>query len=152
VGSLGPPEPLGAASEKVPRRVLGRTEKEVSVVGLGLGPLGIAGYSAAELQAVVRAALEEGINYFDLQPDYGECERHLAPLLEGHREDLFVVTKTWEQSRQEALASIQESARRLRVEYVDAVLLNMVVLFDLERLFTPVPQATLQMKACGKGE
>jgi len=137
VGSLVAPEPLGAVSQQVPRRVLGRTEREVSIVGLGLGPLGIAGYSCAELQAVVRAALQEGINYFDVQPDYGESERYLAPLLEGHREDIFVVTKTWEQSKKEALASIEESARRMRVEYIDAVLLNMIVLFDLERLFTP---------------
>lgn len=100
-----------------------------------MGPLGIANYPPDEVQAVVRAAVEEGINYFDLQPDYGESERYLAPFLQEGRHDLFVVTKTWEQSGKEALASVRESARRLGTDYLDAVLLNMVVLFDSERLF-----------------
>ena len=122
----------------LPQRRLGRTGAQVSVLGLGMGPLGIADYSAAETHTVVRAALDEwgGPVYVDVQPDYGEAERYLAPVIRERREDVFIVTKTWEQNRAGALASVQESVRRLEVEYVDAVLLNNIGFFDLEQLFT----------------
>src|SRR4030042_6154986 len=67
----------------LPRRALGRTGVKASVLGLGLGPLGIAGYTAQEFQTVVQAALEEwgGVVIIDVQLGYGEAECHLVPLL-----------------------------------------------------------------------
>lgn len=121
-----------------PRRALGRTGVKASVLGLGLGPLGIAGYTALEFQTVVQAALEEwgGLVIIDVQPDYGDAECHLAPLLRASRNQIFIMTKTWEQARADAFASVQQSVRRLGVEYIDAVLLNNIGLFDLGRLFS----------------
>lgn len=119
------------------QRVLGRTGARVSILGLGLGPLGIAGYAASEFQTVVRAALDDwgGVVIVDVQPDYGDAERHLAPLLREGRSRIFVMTKTPEQARADVLASVRQSVRRLAIEYVDAVLLNNIGLFDPERLF-----------------
>jgi predicted aldo/keto reductase-like oxidoreductase len=48
-----------------------------------------------------------------------------------------MVTKTWEQQKAKVVASIEESLRRLGIESADAVLLNNIGLFDLERLFKP---------------
>ncbi|OFV83773.1 MAG: hypothetical protein A2620_00535 [Acidobacteria bacterium RIFCSPHIGHO2_01_FULL_67_28] len=129
--------PQAAGATPLPQRVLGRTGTRVSILGLGFGPLGLAPYSPAELLAVAEAALDEGVSYFDLQPDYGEAERHLAPLLQRRRRDVFLVTKTWEPTRAAALASLEESLRRLQVEYLDAVLLNNVGLLDLGQLLAP---------------
>ena len=59
----------------LPRRRLGRTGVEVSVLGVGLAPMGMADYSPQEFRTVVGAALDEGVSYFDVQPNYGEAEK-----------------------------------------------------------------------------
>ena len=45
----------------LPRRRLGRTGVEVSILGMGLAPLGMANYSPDDFRMVVRAALDEGV-------------------------------------------------------------------------------------------
>ena len=126
-------------AEPLPKRVLGRTGARICVLGLGLGPLGIAKFSPEELQAVVEASLEDWGTpvLVDVQWDYGDAEIHLAPLLKRRRTDIFIVIKTWEQEEAKVVASVEESIRRLGVEKVDAVLLNNIGLFDLDRLFRP---------------
>lgn len=121
----------------LPHRTLGRTGVNVPIIGLGLGPLGLGGFSSAELEAAAEAAIREGITYFDVQWDYGQAERHLAPVLKAHRSEVFLVSKTWQQPRAEAFASIRESARRLGVQHIDAVLLNNIGDFNLDLLTTP---------------
>jgi predicted aldo/keto reductase-like oxidoreductase len=125
------------SSRTVPRRTLGRTGVNVSIVGLGLGPLGLGGFSRAELQAAAEEAITEGLTYFDVQWDYGEAERNLAPVLKAHRSKVFLVSKTWEQPRVKAFASLRECLGRLGVECLDAVLLNNIGDFKLDLLTTP---------------
>jgi len=126
-----------SGTSALPQRTLGRTGVKISIIGLGLGPLGIANYSPAEVENVVTAALDlwGGVVYLDVQPDYGDAEQNLAPLLLRRRQDIFIATKTWEQSESAVMASVQESLRRLKVSYVDAILLNNIGMFDFERLF-----------------
>ena len=144
---LGGAAALGRAALKqeaspivpLPRRILGRTGSNIPVLGLGLGPLGIANFPPEELQAVVEAAIVDwgGPVLVDVQWDYGEAEVNLAPLLRKRRADIFIVTKTAQQQQTEVVASIEGSLRRLGIESADAVLLNNIGLFDLERLFKP---------------
>ena len=119
----------------LPRRRLGRTGVEVSILGMGLAPLGLANYPPDHFRTVVRAALDEGVSYFDVQPDYGEAEKHLSRLLKEHRARRFVATKTSEQSKEAVLDSIAGSLRRLEAPRVDAVLLNNIGDYDLQKLF-----------------
>jgi uncharacterized protein len=134
-GSVGQRLVEGSQPTLFPRRTLGRTGVEVSVIGLGLASLGMAGYSPQKFQAVVEAAIDEGVTYFDVQPNYGEAERFLAPVLRKNRDGLFVVTKTWEKSKRGVLDLIAGSLERLGVPSVDAVLLNNIGGYDLNALF-----------------
>jgi aryl-alcohol dehydrogenase-like predicted oxidoreductase len=120
----------------LPRRTLGRTGVKVSVIGLGLASLGMAGYSPEEFQAVVQTAIDEGVSYLDMQPNYGEAERLVAPVLRKNRDQLFVVTKTWEKSKQDVMGSIAGSLDRLGVPSIDAVLLNNIGGYDLNALLS----------------
>ena len=125
------------SNRTVPHRTLGRTGVNVPIIGLGLGPLGLGGFSRAELQAAAEAAIGEGLTYFDVQWDYGEAERNLAPVMKAHRSEVFLVSKTWEQPRMKAFASLRECLGRLGIECLDAVLLNNIGDFKLDLLTTP---------------
>jgi len=139
--AFGTAAPKQDASPAVPlpKRTLGRTGINIPVLGLGLGPLGIANFPPEELQAVVETAIEDwgGPVLVDVQWDYGEAETNLAPLLKKRRADIFIIMKTAKQEQAQVVASIEESLGRLGIESADAVLLNNIGLLDLERLFKP---------------
>ena len=65
---------------------------DVSVVGLGTNNFGFR-MDEADVPAVVDAALDAGINFFDTADAYGRSERRLAKALGGRREDVVVATK-----------------------------------------------------------
>ncbi len=126
---------LGASQVSMPLRKLGRTGVEVSIIGMGLASLGMAGYSPEEFQVTVEAALAEGVNYFDMQPDYGAAEQYLGTIARRDRRRLFIVTKTWEKSKDAVLKSIHGSLKRLGLDGVDAVLLNNVGGYEMKEIF-----------------
>ncbi|WP_236791151.1 aldo/keto reductase [Amycolatopsis sp. GM8] len=78
------------------QRVLGRTGRAVSVVGLGTWQLGAdwGEVSVEDAHAVLDAAVESGVNFFDTADVYGDgrSEQVIAGYLKG-RTDVFVATK-----------------------------------------------------------
>ncbi len=55
----------------VAKRMLGKTGIEVSVLGLGAGPLGCARLDDGAALALVASALDRGVTLFDTAPSYG---------------------------------------------------------------------------------
>jgi aryl-alcohol dehydrogenase-like predicted oxidoreductase len=77
------------------KRELGRTGREVSVVGLGTWQLG-AGWgdvSEADAREVLETSAEQGVTFFDTADVYGDgrSEQHIAKFLEAHPGAGFVV-------------------------------------------------------------
>ena len=67
---------------------------EVSVVGLGCNNFGMR-IGRAETKAVVDAALDAGINFFDTADIYGgtKSETYLGAALGARRDDIVLATK-----------------------------------------------------------
>jgi aryl-alcohol dehydrogenase-like predicted oxidoreductase len=79
------------------KRIFGRTEHKVAVLGFGCGAVGglmTKGAYADQERAVARA-LEAGVNYFDTAPIYGngESEKNLGKVLRALKPDVVVGTK-----------------------------------------------------------
>ena len=93
------------------RRRLGRSEVEVSAVGLGTWQvLDVRGREEKARHEVVRAALDAGITLFDSSPMYGEAERVLGDALKKHGRDwATVATKVWTSNDREAERQIQNA-------------------------------------------
>ncbi len=94
------------------RRRLGRSDVEVSAVGLGTWQvLDVRGREQEEARhEVVRAALDAGITLFDSSPMYGEAERVLGDALRKHgRDQATVATKVWTSDDREAERQIQDA-------------------------------------------
>ena len=76
------------------KRVLGKTGQSLSVVGFG--GIVVMNTSTQDASAFVsRAINEEGINYFDVAPSYGNAEECLGPALKPYRNEVFLACKTW---------------------------------------------------------
>lgn len=113
------------------RRRLGRTGLEASIVGLGTGGANVFGQargaSVDEARALVRRALELGVDYFDTAAGYGDSELRLAAALRGvPRADYVLATKYHPRGADGALltsaeveASLTRSLARLETEVVD---------------------------------
>jgi aryl-alcohol dehydrogenase-like predicted oxidoreductase len=111
-------------------RQLGEGGPEVTVVGLGCNNFG-GRIGLEDTRAVVDAALDEGINFFDTADIYGNgggSEELLGQVLEGRRDRVLLATKfggdmgdgtTARGSRIYIRKAIDASLRRLRMDYVD---------------------------------
>jgi aryl-alcohol dehydrogenase-like predicted oxidoreductase len=111
-------------------RRLGATGPTVSVLGLGGNNFGVR-LDFEGTRAVVEAALEAGVTFFDTADGYGdgESERYLGRLLSERRDDVVVATKFgWGTGADDGVArgaraairaSLNASLERLGMDYVD---------------------------------
>jgi len=139
---------------------LGRTELRVSVAGLGCGgfsQLGLGtGKSTAEAVALVRQALDMGVNLLDTAAAYGtegvvgEAIKHVP------REDVVIATKAWiprsegRRAAERAVASLDNSLRRLGTDYVDIFQLHGVMPDAYDQAREVIAPALLNERAKGK--
>jgi len=84
-------------------RPLGKSGLIGPVVGMGTwSTFDVRGAKdEAHARVIVDTALEEGANFFDSSPMYGEAERVLGLALDGRRERAMVATKVWTPSASE---------------------------------------------------
>ena len=104
------------------KRRLGRTNFQASVVGLGGIPIARRGWD--EAVAVVKRALEMGVNYIDTASAYQDSENKIGAAIKGQRDGLFIATKTTNRTRDGAAADINESLSRLGLDHVDLLLIH----------------------------
>ncbi len=111
-------------NEAMPKRVLGRTGVKVSVLGLGMGPLGISRTEQATVDKLVNLCIDLGISYIDNAPVYGDGEEKLGSVMKRRRKEVFLVTKVEEPSKDGALKQVKDSLKKMQTDYVDAVHLH----------------------------
>ncbi len=110
-----------SASGTLPRRKLGKTGLEVSILGLGSSPLGRPFVDQAGATRIIDALLDEGVNYIDTAPIYGMSEIRLGNSLKGRRHKFVLVSKVEATSSQDATWQVGESLRKLQTDYLDLV-------------------------------
>ncbi|HGJ65871.1 TPA: aldo/keto reductase [bacterium] len=111
-------------NESMPKRILGRTGVEVSILGLGIGPLGISRREQIEFDRLVNLCIDLGISYIDNAPVYGDGEEKLGSVMRQRRNEVFLVTKVEEQDKNGSLRQIKESLMKMQTDYIDAVHLH----------------------------
>jgi aryl-alcohol dehydrogenase-like predicted oxidoreductase len=91
------------------------------------------GNDAQKAEAIVKAAIENGINYFDTADlyDFGENEKILGSALAAVREQVFIATKagnrwnenkdawSWDPSKAYIKEAVKASLKRLGTDYID---------------------------------
>ncbi|HEY6987944.1 MAG TPA: aldo/keto reductase [Bryobacteraceae bacterium] len=117
----------------------------MSVVGFGGSPLGneFGAVDSNEAKRAVAAAIEQGINFFDVAPYYGRtlAEERLGAALEGKRDKVVLATKagrydvaSFDFSAKRVRSSVEESLRRLRTDYIDVLTAHDIEFGDREQI------------------
>ena len=120
-------------------RTLGSTGEKVSAIGVGGWHLGLKHVDESSAIRIVRSAIDQGINFMDNCWDYnvGASELRMGKALrDGYRERAFVMTKIDGRSKKEAARQLDESLRRLDVDFIDLVQHHEILRFeDPHRVF-----------------
>jgi hypothetical protein len=122
---------------RIPRRLLGKTGVEVSILGLGTAPMGEGPQKTPELVGVFSEAIDRGITYVDTARIYGDAEEALAEVLKARRDRVFLVTKCMEDTREAGQRSFETSLRTLGVDHVDLLHLHSTGDRDLDEVLKP---------------
>jgi aryl-alcohol dehydrogenase-like predicted oxidoreductase len=143
-------------TDSVPRRPLGKTGAQVSILGVGGYHLGST-KNQLEATELVATAIGAGINFFDNAWEYhdGVSEEKLGIALRGKRQDAFIMTKvcTHGRGKDVAMQQLEESLRRLQTDHLDLWQIHEVVYYnDPDLIFAPggAAEALLAAKQQGK--
>ncbi len=152
---------LGAASAKfagaageLPRRQLGRTGLEVTVLGLGGARAGQLddGKQAAD---VIRRCLDLGMNYFDTAAAgaYGLSQKRYGMALRDVRERIIFGTKTRHRTYEHAELDLRQSLGNLKTDRIDLYQIhNVISNEDIEQIFAPRGVMEMVEKAKKEGK
>ena len=123
------------------RRKLGRSNAEVSILGIGGYHLGLPSVSEKDAIAIIRRGLDEGVNFLDNCWDYndGVSEERMGKALEdGYRDKAFLMTKLDGRTGEAARQQLEQSMKRLKTDHIDLVQIHEVIrMTDAEQAFQP---------------
>lgn len=124
--------PLQAAGS-IPRRTLGKTKAQVSILAFGGGSRFLMYEEEAGLRAL-NEAIDSGINYLDTANSYGEgkSEERYGKVLKTRRKEVFLATKLEDRTYDGALKAVEAALKRLQTDHLD--LLHIHSLTDLNDL------------------
>jgi predicted aldo/keto reductase-like oxidoreductase len=141
---------------EVPRRRLGHTGEMVSIVGLGGYHLVRPDLGEAESIRIVRAGIDQGINFLDNCWDYngGQSELRMGKALrDGYGQRAFLMTKIDGRDKKTATQQLEESLRRLGTSHVDLLQFHEVIrMEDPDRIFAAggAMEAAVEARKAGK--
>lgn len=127
------------------KKLLGKTGFQVSNVSYG----GIVSASLYERYAYagdgqgasdnfVSWAVEQGVNYFDVAPTYGNAQEIMGNSLKPYRKNIYLACKTNKRKREEAEKDMETSMKLLHTNYFDTYQLHgLITMEELEAAFAP---------------
>jgi aryl-alcohol dehydrogenase-like predicted oxidoreductase len=136
----------------LPRRILGRTGRAISIIGYP--GLALSRVKQPEANASLRAAFDRGVNYFDVAPAYGDAELKMGPAMAGlPRDEIFLACKTKKRDAEGAREELERSLTRLGTDRFELYQLHvMSTKADVEQVFGPNGAMETLVKAREQGK
>jgi predicted aldo/keto reductase-like oxidoreductase len=100
-------------------RNLGRTGHQATILGLGGEGILRTYDEDKKAQAVIEAALAAGIRYFESARAYSGSEAYLGKGLKGHRDMIFLTSKSHGRTYKEAMAHLSITLKNLDTDHLD---------------------------------
>ena len=103
----------------IPRRTLGRTGYEATIMGLGgEGTLRTYGYETQAYELINRA-VDLGLNYFESARAYSGSEAYYGLALKERRKEIFLTSKSHARDKQGALEHLRQTLTNMKTDYLD---------------------------------
>ena len=110
-------------------RTLGKTGLKVSALGLGTSEIGYERVTQRQINELINAALDAGLNLIDTAACYGDAEEMIGRAVSHRRADYFILTKCGHAAgirlpdwNPELIGkSVDRSLKRLRTDHLDVV-------------------------------
>jgi hypothetical protein len=136
----------GAGAQTMPKRKLGKTGAEVSILSLG----GM--FDTVNNQLLLKQAHAWGVTYWDTAEGYGNglSEEGFGRYFSrnpGSRKDIFLVTKFTPKGNPDNTARLEGALKRLQTDYVDLFFIHAIGSIDE---MAPYKQWAADMKKAGK--
>jgi predicted aldo/keto reductase-like oxidoreductase len=146
LAEVKPGRPGISPGGSLPRRTLGRTGEALSIIGLG--GMALANETPEVTGRLVREAFENGVNYFDVAPSYGNAEDLLGPALKPFRKKSFLACKTLARDSQGAALELSHSLEKLLTDHLDLYQFHALTKTEeVEKIFGPGGAAETFLKA-----
>jgi uncharacterized protein len=117
-----PPQRTNNGADQIPRRPLGKTGAQVSIIGLGGYHLGTVQTQELAVR-LVQEAVDAGITFFDNAWEYNDhrSEEWMGIGLQGRRDKVFLMSKVCTHGRDKnvAMQQLEESLKRLGTDHLD---------------------------------
>ncbi len=113
----------------IPKRLLGRTGFEASIVGLGGQSTLERNGTRDESVAIINHALDMGINYIDTAEAYGGgiSESYIGEVMKDRRDEVFLATKIGQRTMESIENDrFEKSCERLQTDYIDLYFMHAV--------------------------
>jgi uncharacterized protein len=137
----------------IPLRPLGRTGELVTILGVGGYHIGNPGEQGGI--AIIRTAIDEGINFLDNACDYHDGDSEIImgkALRDGYRERAFLMTKNHGRDGESYRTILERSLRRLQADTIDLVQFHEVIEEDAPRRIFGEGAIEAAMKAREQGK
>ncbi len=124
------------ASGSIPRRSLGKTGEQLSIIAFG--GIVVMNEEPGAASNIVAEAVDRGVNYFDIAPSYGNAQERLGTALAPYRKNCFLACKTDGRMKDDSRAQLEESLRLLKTDHVDLYQFHALTkMTDLDKVLGP---------------
>ena len=103
---------------------------DIRLSAVGFGGVVLADRPQAECDADVAWAIDQGINYFDVAPQYANAQELMGPALAPYRDGVFLACKTLERGGDAARAELDDSLAKLKTDRFDLYQLHGLLSVD----------------------
>jgi len=104
---------------ELPKRILGNTGVEVTVMGLGgEGILRTYGYEK-EASQLINTAIDLGVNYFESARAYSGSESYYGKALKERRKEIFLTSKSHARDKKGAMAHLKQTLANMKTDHLD---------------------------------
>jgi aryl-alcohol dehydrogenase-like predicted oxidoreductase len=126
----------------IPTRRLGRTNEQVSIIGIGGFHIGHPYAPDDDMIKLIHAAIDRGITFLDNSWDYNagmsELRMGRALSVNGYRDRVFLMTKLDGRTKAAFAAQLDESLARLLTDRIDLIQFHENIRpDDADRIFAP---------------
>jgi predicted aldo/keto reductase-like oxidoreductase len=121
-----------------PRRLLGKTGEQISILGLGGEGILRTYDRKKEAVSLIHRAIDLGINYFESARAYAGSESYYGLALRERRKEVFLASKSHERTAEGAVKHLETTLKNMYTEFLDLWMVHDVrSVNDLDLIFGP---------------